>query len=57
MVSHSHIYFQEHCYVVQLIEEIIDPGKGILILDRHFIQLPVVNAKPHSTVLLLHKED
>jgi hypothetical protein len=57
MVPRSEIDFGKEFGILQLIQEIIDPRKWILVLDCHDIQIPIFDAHPHRAILLFHKQD
>jgi ABC-type cobalamin/Fe3+-siderophores transport system ATPase subunit len=57
MVPRSKIDLGKELGILQLIQEVIDPRKRILVLDYHDIQIPIVNAHPHRAILLFHKKD
>jgi hypothetical protein len=57
MISRSKINLGKKLSIPQLVQEVIYPQQRVLVLDYHGIQIPVVNAHPHGTIFLLHKQD
>jgi ABC-type cobalamin/Fe3+-siderophores transport system ATPase subunit len=57
MVPRSEIDLGKELGILQLIQEVIDPRKRILVLDCHDIQISIVDAHPHRAILLFHKQD
>jgi ABC-type cobalamin/Fe3+-siderophores transport system ATPase subunit len=57
MVPRSEIDLRKELGILQLIQEVIDSRKRILVLDCHSIQIPIVDAHPHRAILLFHKQD
>jgi hypothetical protein len=51
------VNFGEKHTLSQTVNKILDMGKRISVLDRHAIELPVVNAHPEGAILLLYEED
>src|SRR3954463_2475537 len=56
MIPTSQVKLREHHSSSKLIEEIINPRKGIFVLDGFSIESPIVNTKSISLVSLLHKD-
>ena len=52
MVPRSQVNLQKYFGSSYLIKQIIDPREWVTILSSHFVQLTVINAHPHRTVLL-----
>ena len=42
---------------MQGVEEVVDVGNGVGILDCSCVELPEVNAEPETTVFLFHHDD
>jgi hypothetical protein len=57
MIRVPKINFDEDGTLSQTINEILDTGDRVAVLDRHAIELLVVNAHPEGAILLLYKED
>ena len=57
MISKSQIDLGENSCTAQLIEEIVNSGQRISILDRHLIEFSVVYAQMHTTILFLDEEN
>ena len=56
MIPWSQIDLQEHCSPLQLIEQVVDTRKWVLILDQDLIQLPIVYAESHWSIIFLDKQ-
>src|SRR3954469_2155273 len=56
MITTSQVKLREYHSSSKLIEEIINPRKGIFILDGFSIERPIVHTKSISLVSLLHKD-
>src|SRR4051812_28899618 len=56
VISRPQINLRKHTSTHQLIHQVINSGKWILVLYRHFIQLPIINTKPHTSIFLLYKQ-
>lgn len=56
MVAWSRIYLKEVSCTLKLIKELVNLLKKILVLDGDLIQLAVVDAHPHGTILFLYKQ-
>ena len=54
-LARAKIDLGEYSGTFKLIEQIIDPGKRVLVFDGDFIESSVVNAHPLRLVFLLHK--
>src|SRR3954469_18532745 len=54
MISRPEVNLREHTGSFQLIQEVINPWKRILVLYGYLVQLTIVDAQTHTTVLLLH---
>jgi hypothetical protein len=52
MVLRSEIDLGKELGILQLIQEVIDSRKRILVLDCHGIHIPIVDAHPHRAILL-----
>jgi hypothetical protein len=57
MISISDINLQKIHYSMQLIQNIIDPRDRVHVLDCLLICIPVVDAHPHGSILLLEQDN
>ena len=57
MISGPQIDLGEDSGSVQLVEQILDLGERILVLDGHFIQLTVIHTHAYGAVSLVHEEN
>src|ERR1041385_7698828 len=57
VVSGPQINLGEDSGSVQLVEQILDLGERILVLDGYFVQLTVVHTHAYGAVSLVHKEN
>ena len=57
MISSPQIDLGEDSSSVQLVEQILDLGERILVLDGHFIQLKVVHTHAYGAVPFVHEEN
>src|SRR3954470_23200787 len=57
MIPRPQINLAKHTSSNQLIHQIINPWKWILVLNRYFVQLPIINTKSHRTFLLLNQQN
>ena len=57
VVPRSEVDLGEHLGPIELIKQIFNLGKWILVLDCNFIEGAVVNAQADGTVLLCHKQN
>ena len=55
MVPESHVNIQKYFGSPHLVKQIIDPREWVTVLYSHFVQLTVINAHLHRTILLLYK--
>lgn len=51
------VQFREEDSVVQLIEQLFDQWNGEFVFDGYVVKLPIVNAKPPRSVLLVNQYD
>ena len=56
MISRSQIDLREHSCTSQLVHKVIYPRQRILVLNRHFVQLPIIHTQPHATIFLFHEQ-
>ena len=40
-----------------LVKQIVNPREWVMVLYSHFVQLIVINAHPHHTILLLYEQN
>jgi hypothetical protein len=57
VVPWPNIYFLKYLGILQLIKEIIDPLKMILVLNSHFVQLSEKDAQSQCPIFLFHEQD
>ena len=57
VVPRSEVDLGERIGPIELIKQIFNLGKWILVLDCNFIEGAVVNAQADGTVLLCHKQN
>ena len=56
MVTRSHVDLQKYIRSSYLIEQVIDPREWVSVLDSHFVELMVIGAHQHCTILFLAKQ-
>ena len=57
MIARSEVYLKETIGTLKLVEQVINTGDGILILDCDFVQLTVVDAHSERTIFLSHEKN
>ena len=57
MVGGAEVNLGEDLRATDLVEEFVDAGKRVLVLDGSLVECTVVDAHAHGAVLLLDKED
>ena len=56
MVPESQRNLRKYFGSSHLIEQVINPGKWVTVLDSHFVQLTVISAHPHRTIFLVYEQ-
>jgi hypothetical protein len=56
MIPRSKVNLRKKAGIPQLVKQIIYSWQRVLVLDGHNIQVSIVNAHPHGTILLLYKQ-
>ena len=57
MVPGSQVSLRKYFGSYHLVEQIIDPREWLIVLYSHFVQLTVINAHLHHTILLLYEQN
>ena len=57
MITWPNINLEENFCIFQLIKQVIDPWKKILILHNYLVQLFKIDVQSQCPIFLLHKQD
>lgn len=57
VISGSHINLQKHCRTLNQVKQIIYPRKMILVLNRHLVQLLIIDTYMHRPIFCHHKQN